>query len=710
MAHPLDALFAPRSIAVVGVSKDPGKRGHQAVRALIDSGFEGRIVPVHPEGGERLGLPVATSIEAIGDPVDLAFLSTRAEIVVEVLEACAAAGFKAAVIPAVGFGESGAEGERRQRAIRDVADRTGIRILGPNTSGVLNTACGLNLIGLADVPVGDLAVVTQSGNIALATVRQAAQVGRGVSIVAGVGNQVDVGFDEILSYLEDEPATRAIALYVEGFRDGRAFLAAAARVATTKPIVALAAGRTEAGGRTARSHTGALAGDAKVLSAALAQAGVIEVTRSDELLPVGAALAEQPVIEAGTGLAILADGGGQATLAADALTDLGVPLAKLGESTRQRLSELLGPAASVANPVDLAGAADRDPRVFGRAAEILFEDPGVGGLLLVGLFGGYALRFDARLGEAEAEAATALVLAAADRPLVVHTLYADAATGPLERLTAAGVPVIGSIEVAARCAAALAARRPRAWILELPDPAPAPAAIVAARSEGRSALTEAEAREIAAAHGVPLAPAILCVSGEEAATAAEAAAGPVAVRAVSSKVLHKSDAGGVALDVDGPEAARAAFKRVTGAVREYAAARNLDARLTGAFVGPMLPEPLAELLVGVTRDSRFGPTLLIGAGGIRAELAPDTVVRVLPIGDDAIEAMIGELRIAPLFAGWRGAPAIAVPQLITLVRGLADAALAHPEIEALEINPVFAYADEVAAVDVRAVLDRKGDI
>lgn len=713
MASDLKAILEPRSIAIIGASRNPRKRGFQAVRALRDSDFQGAIQPVHPDGGELLGLAVAPSVEALEDTPDLAFVCTRAESVPGILEACARKGVRGAVIPAVGFRESGAAGAELERAVSELARRTGLRIVGPNTSGVLNTSLGLNLVGVPPLPAGRLAVLAQSGNVGLALMTEAASRSQGVSVYVGVGNEADIAYHEYLEYLEGERHTAAVLMYVEGFRDGQRFLDVARRVGAKKPIVLLKGGRSPRGDASARSHTGVIAGSYPVLRAVLREAGVIEVQRSDELLAVGETLAGQTPLHTGAGVAVLSDGGGHATLAADTLAELGVPMVEFATETTDMLRRLLGPAANVENPVDLAGAADQDPRILSDALGVIAADPATGGVLVVGLFGGYALRFSQDLSEVEAEAAgsMAALMRAANKPLVVHSLYAAAASEPLRRLLAGGVPVVGSLEVACRC---LWAARARGLFLARPAPAaappprprlPEPPVITLARREGRMALTEPEARDLVSAHGVPVVPATFCRTAEETAEAARRAGGPVAVKAVSPTVPHKTEAGGVALGVSGREGAADAFQRVTAAVSARARAEGLDPDVRGVLVAPMLPAPIAELIVGARRDPCFGPILLVGTGGVAAELHRDVAIRFLPVDRGVVGEMMREIRLARVLEGFRGRPPVHANALVDLILGIAACAAAHPELLDLEANPVFAYHDRAVALDVRAFLD-----
>ncbi len=706
MAHPLTPIFEPSSVAVIGASQDPRKRGHQVVRALLASGFRGAILPVNPKGGELLGLRVRPSLEALEEPADLAYVATPAAAAPEVVEACGRSGIRGAVVPAVGFRESGAEGAALERALREAAARTGIRVLGPNTSGVLNTAIGLNVVGGEAPPAGHLALLAQSGNVALDFMTQAARRPIGVSIYAGLGNEADLAFHECLDFLAGHEPTRAILIYVEAFRHGRALLETAGRLGRDKPIILLKGGRTEAGGRAARSHTGAVAGSYPVFRAAMRQAGIVEVTRSDELLPVAEMLATQPPVPAGLGVVVVSDGGGHGTISADTLAALGVPLAALGEDTKTGLSALLGPAASTRNPIDVAGAADREPGVLARTIETVLADDACGGVIVTGLFGGYAVRFDESLAEAELEAARHLirVARAAGRPVVLHTLYAGRRTEPLERLLAGGIPVHPSLETALAC---LWAAVRRGADLARPARTSQGREPEAGRADpgGVSALTEVEARDLVSGYGVPLVSAVLC-RGEREVEQAAARFDRVAVKLVARSLPHKSEAGAVALNLapeDAADAYRGAVRAATGWARaggRLAPPSGLE--IEGALVSPMMPPPVAELLLGARRDRSFGPVLAVGLGGVAVELFEDVAIRVLPVSRDDLLEMLGELELAPLLAGHRGRAAVSLEAVVDAAVALAECLLEHPEVVELEVNPLFAYPDRAVAVDVRA--------
>ncbi|HXV85562.1 MAG TPA: acetate--CoA ligase family protein [Gemmatimonadales bacterium] len=704
-AAPLSRIFRAASVAVVGASRDPTKRGHQAIRALQESGYRGRVYPVNPNAAEIRGLAAVPGVAALPEPTDLALVCTPAATVPAVLEECGRKGVGGAVVLAVGA--STGPQDPLESAIRRVR-ATGLRVLGPNTAGFSNFPLGLNLVGIRDVRPGRLALLTQSGNLGLALIQEAmTDSAAGISTYIGVGNEADLGFDECLAFLGDDPDTDAILMYVEGLRHGRRFVDAAGLVTPRKPVILLKGGRSERGGAAVSSHTGAVAGAYPVFRAAMRAAGVIEVDRSDELFAVGATLAARSAGAARGGVAVLADGGGHATLAIDGLSRTGVPIAALAERTRTGLRTLTGDAAAVENPIDLAGAPDQRPDVFDRALEILLADPDVATVLVSGLFGGYAIRFDPSLAPAEVEAADRMVNAArrAGKPVVVHTLYGSTPSMALDCLRRGGIPVVRSLEVACRCVTALHRRAGPDHHVGIPPSAPATVSRPMARDLGPGFLTEPEARSMVAQYGVPLVPATMCPGSAEAEAAARAYRGPVVLKAVSAHLPHKSDAGGVRLNVP-PDQVRLAFDQVSAQVRRHLLANGLPVDLEGALLSPMMPPPVAELLVGVRRDATFGPVVVMGAGGVAVEHLGDVTIRLVPVTDGNVRAALDELSMAPMLHGHRGRPGADLAALARIALGLVACVLDHPELDALEANPVFAYPDHAVVVDVRAALRR----
>lgn len=696
---PVAALLDPESVAIVGASSNPRKRGYQTLRRLLVDGFPHPIYPVNPREDEILGLMSFPSLEAIEAPVDLAFIVTPAPTVPKVIEDCGRKGVGAAVVVAVGFGETGEEGRELEREVVRVAREHDVALVGPNTNGVFNLPAQLNLVGTSDVPPGSLALVCQSGNVGLSLVTQTTHdTELGFSVYAGIGNEAGVRYDQVLSYLAADDDTSAAMVYAEGFRDGHAFLHAASAFSDTKPIVVYKAGRSEAARRSVQSHTGAVAGQHAVVASVLRQAGVVVVERTDELVPVCETLLEQPAL-ASPRVAILADGGGHATVAADALSRFSIELPELSSSTRERLAAILPPVASTRNPVDVAGATDGDPRIFDACAEVILEDPNVDGVLCVGLLGGYGIRFSGDLVEAEEQAAQRMaeLAAAAGKPLVVQSTYVAARPWTHQLLRHAGVPVHESVETSARCIAALW-ERGRA-LATRDDRSSFEVADRPRQPRSTRVLTEPEGRRLLESRDVPVGRWMLVTSADDAARAAELFHGPVAMKIVSPEIVHKSDVGGVMLDVLGGDAASAAYETLV----ERARAAMPGAHLDGVLITPMAPAGV-ELIVGTTTDPVFGPVLTVGAGGTAVELRADVALRAVPVTPREAGEMLDELAISPLFDGFRGAEPIDRDALLEFVLSISQLVAQTPEITELDLNPVIAHRDGVFPADVRVIV------
>jgi acetyltransferase len=625
----------------------------------------------------------------------------------EAIEACGRRGVRAAIILAVGFAESGDEGTELQERLLRAVRLSGVRIVGPNTSGLLNLRQGLNLVGTPGLVPGPIGILSQSGNVALALMNEGARTPKaGVSVYVGVGNEADIGFHEYLEVLAEDDGTEAIVMYADGIRATGAFLDTAARVTPSKPIVLLKGGRSPGGSTAVLSHTGALAGDYEVLSAGLRQAGVVEVTREDELLPVALTLANQPPGAEG-GIAILSDGGGQNALACDLFHEMGCPVAVLEPETQVSLRKILGPAAAVRNPVDVAGAADSNPGVFADALQVLVGDSGVAGVLLVGLFGGYHLRFSNTFEDVETKAAMRLMAdsEAAEKPVVVHSMYANADGRPLALLREGGVPVTSSLEIACRCAEVAVRRRdllsrPPVWQkgdLAAPDDSRSSEE----PSERPVALTEWQAREELSAHGVHFAPGTLIRTADD--LVGLPWDSPMAMKIVSPGIPHKTEAGGVLLNVVGPSEAEVGLAGLLDSARVYLRGQGSEAPIDGVLVTEMMPTPLAELLIGVRRVPGLGCVLTVGAGGTGTEVLGDVAHRVLPIAAAEVADMLSELRMEPLLSGSRGQAPVSRPAVSDLALAVVRFTLQDPSIAEVELNPTFVYADRAIPVDVLVV-------
>ena len=712
----LERILKAGSVAVVGASRNPTKRGYQAIRTLLEEGYQGRIYPVNPKESEILGLKCYPKVSEIPGDVDLALITTPARTVPAILADCGRKGVKGAVIIAGGFRETGEEGRRLEQEVVAAARANAIRLIGPNTSGMMNLVTNMNLVGMREVPRGEVALLSQSGNMALTLITEAKlTTNLGFSYYVGVGNEADIRFHEYLRFFRDDPHTSAVLMYVEGMKDGRAFLAEASATTRRKPVVMLKSGRSATGRRSAGSHTGALAGSWEVTRAALAETGVVVLTHSDELVPVTETLCYQPPM-ARPRLAILADGGGHATIASDLLTDMGISVPPLAEQTQQRLKELLPFTASVVNPVDVAGGTDADPMVFAECAEAIFADPNVDGVLMVGLFGGYGIRFDPSLAEAEVAAARRIcdIARASGKPLVVHSLFAPMGPEALKLMRQARVPVYSSLDIACACVGALA--RYGAYLADPPplrdytlDPERASTARGRAIVEqglkaGHGWLMEPEVMELLRAHGVEVPRGILATSPEEAAAAyRELGVGKVVMKVVSPQVMHKSDAGGVVLGVDSEQKAAQAYTQIVQSV----ARRVPGAEVQGVFVVPQAEGYGVEVIVGGKVDEQFGPVIMVGMGGVLVEIMQDVAFGVVPVEEAKAAQLIRSLKGYKLLRGARGRPAVDEGALARVVAGCSRIMEAYPQIVEMDLNPVLVMPQGVAVLDGRVVLGQR---
>ncbi len=713
---PLHDILAPTGIAIVGASADPTKRGYKAMVGLINGGYRGSIYPINPKADHILGVKAWPSIAEMPGCPELALLCTPAATVPALIAECGRRGVKGAVILASGFGETGEEGAALEAQMMDIARAHGVRIIGPNTSGMFNLHHQINLLALDNVKPGDIGIVSQSGNMLLSLALEAQHNGQvGFSTYVGPGNQSDIGFNDYLRYLGEDEHTRVATLYVEGFRDGQQFLKVARDVTAMKPVVVYKSGATEQGQKAASSHTGALAGSYQMTVDLLRQAGVSVVQYSDEILPVAEGLGRLQKAP-GKRVAVISDGGGQATIAADRLSEAGLTLAELSDATRSALREVLLPQASTLNPVDVAGSSDANPSLLASCIELVMADEGVDSVFLVGMLGGYSLRFAESLMGDEMRGAERMVelAQASEKPLVIYSLYAPIKPPALRRLHEAGLPVYSSIEHAVRVLAALgergeylASQQVQETIAPAAPAETGKAMLKAAKAEGRD-LLEFEAKGLLAEHGIAVPEEWLVRREDELAEIAQRTQGkPLAMKVVSKDILHKSDAGGVKLNLVGEAPLRDAFQ----AIQSNAQAYDPNAQIEGVLVTPMA-EKGVEVIIGMLRDPIFGPVLMFGLGGIFVEVLEDVAFRSLPLTLHDAQSMVDQLKAQKVLAGVRGAAGVDKQALVSLLMQVSQLVEAYPEISELDLNPVIAYpkghsAVNYAIVDARIIVERQ---
>ena len=709
----LDRIFKAQSIAVIGASRDEGKRGYQVIKTLQDEKYEGQIYPVNPHEESILGLKCYKNIVDIHKPIDIAFIATPSQTIPHIIKECGKAKSAGVVVIAAGFGETGEEGKKIEAEMVKIAQKNNMRIIGPNTSGMIDLYNNMNLVGLKGVQKGNIALLTQSGNIALHLITEAnLRSQEGLSYYVGVGNEADLKFHEYLKYLKNDPNTRAIVMYVEGLRDGRKFLQEAYNTTTKKPVILLKSGRSSTGRKSAGSHTGALAGISEVARTAFERAGIITIENLDELFPAAESLSILPPI-INNKIAILADGGGHATIAADLLTDLGVMIPPLQEKTREQLKKVLPPNASLRNPVDVAGGMDYNPGIIADCARILLRDENVGGLLIVGLFGGYGIRFSERLKFIEEDAAHRMgkLLLKVKKPIVFHSLYNFAKPHSLELLRYYKIPVYESVDIACKCISVLAQygdyvgmyhKKTNFVFKWRANAKPEGREILDnALKDKRYNLSEYDAKELLRLHGAPVIHDKVAENAEKAVSIAGKINGDVALKIASVDILHKSDAGGVRLNLRTDDEVRGAYNEIIKNAGKY----NSKAKIDGCLVSPMVAKGM-EIIIGTKVDDQFGPVIMFGLGGIMVEVIKDVVFRVLPITKTAARKMITEIKTAPLLNGVRGKPPVDKEAIVNLLLAVSDLIESYPEIREMDLNPVTALENSITIVDARIILNR----
>lgn len=702
----------PASVAVIGATRDKSKRGYAFLEALDKWGFQGEVYAINPkyEGETIRGYDVYAKVSDIQMPVDLACILTPAYVVPNVLEDCGRANVGGALIVAAGFGEVG--NDDIEERIVAIAHEHGIRLIGPNTNGFINVHHELDLLGSPDIPRGGIAMISQSGNIALKFVQEAIHTdSEGFSFLLSVGNESDVTFDEYLAYLAPHEETDVAMLYVEGMADGRSFLQEAASFVQNKPLTALKGGLSEAGKQSAHSHTASVAGSAGVIDDVYRQAGVVRVERDDELLPVSDALANLPPAS-GPNVAILSDGGGPATHAADSLIERGLNVPKLESQTQERLrARVPDEAPNIDNPVDVI-TLENDMDIYADCAGIMLEDSNVDGLLLCGYFGGYASNYDNLSHKQEIRIAERIaeLVGAYNMPIVAQSMFAEHDPPAVEKLAESPVLVSKSIDITTRCMAALetyghhlrTADQKSDFVIEsMAEPS---SIIVDALNEDKRRLSEYEARRLLREYDAPVTPFERASSPTEAVDAASKFDGPVAMKILSRDIIHKSEVGGVALDVQGAENVRSTYEELLASARAPAQ----DAPVDDVLISPMIDDGL-EVIAGITRDEELGPVVMFGLGGIFVEVLEDVSFRAVPLTEFDAREMIEDIEASSLLRGTRGREGIDRDALVQFLLTISEVACENPQIIELDVNPAIASPDGIEIVDAAVVLDSDDD-
>ena len=689
----LEPFFDPSGVAIVGASTNPHKLGYGVVRNLTEHRYKGAIYPVNPAAGEILEHRCYSSVGNIPDPVDLAVIIVPAPAVSQVIEECGQRGIKHAIIVSGGFGEIGETGRVREEALMQVAERYGMRIIGPNCIGTIDTHTPINTTFVVGMPqAGGIGFVSQSGAMCAVVIDWARGAGVGFSRIISLGNQIDVTESEMLSAMAHDSHTRVITAYIEGVADGPTFMAAAEVAARNKPVVVLKGGHGESGARAVASHTGALAGSTEAFDAVMRHSGVLRADTMEELFDWARALAWQPLPE-GNRVGVLTNAGGPAILAVDAMEAAGLSLASLTDHTKSYLRERLPPVCSVDNPIDiLAGSG---PGLYAIALDALLSDPTVDAGLVIQAPQDWFL--PASLAEVIAE-----VAAVHNKPVLASIMGLASVDQALAILHRRRVPNFAFPERAASALSAMIARRE--W-LELP-----PEKTVDLKdtdfSAAQMALEKGDFTGALAAYGIKIPPTRLAANVHEAVEKAEKIGYPVVLKLHSPDISHKSDVGGVVLDIKDSDSVRAAYETIIGDAR----AKWPQAAIDGVLVQKMFSGG-QEIIIGSRRDQQFGQLVLAGSGGIDVELRPDVSMSIAPVSRAQAERMIDRTYASKRLAGWRGAAPGDRDAVVDALQRLAQLASDFPNISELEINPLYTLArgQGAYAIDVRGVLKQQDE-
>jgi acetyltransferase len=700
--HPLDAIFMPHNVAVIGASERAGSVGRAVLWSLVSSPFGGTVFPVSEKRSSVLGIKASRKVTEIPEQIDLAAIVTPAASVPGVIADCIEAGVRGAIVISAGFKEHGDKGKELERQILEQLHGSGMRLIGPNCLGVMNPLSGLNATFASHIArPGNVAFISQSGALCTAILDWSEKEQVGFSAFVSVGSMLDVGWGDLIDYLGNDPRTHSIVMYMETVGDPRSFLSAAREVSLTKPVIVIKAGRTEAAAHAAASHTGSMTGSDEVLEAAFRRCGVLRVNTIADLFYMAEVLAKQPRPK-GPRLAIVTNAGGPGVLAADSIITSGGELAELTNESMDKLNAILPPHWSHSNPVDILG--DALPDRYAKVAETVIHDPNVDGTLAIICPQGMA---DPTL---TAEQLKPFAHSAGKPILACWMGGADVAAGT-DILNRAGIPTFHFPDTAARLFHYM-------WRYSYnlrglyetpvlpddagtgPDRATAEHIVKKVRAAGRTILTEVESKRLLAAYGIPTVQTLEARTEEEAVEQADAIGYPVVLKLFSETITHKTDVGGVQLNLLDAEAVRKAYRKIRGNVEEKAGAGHF----LGVSVQPMVKVDGYELILGSSVDAQFGPVLLFGAGGQLVEVFRDRALSLPPLNTTLARRLMEQTRVLEALRGVRGRKAVDLNALAELLVKFSQLVVEQRWINEIDINPLLASPDSLQALDARVVV------
>jgi acetyltransferase len=694
----LEPFYCPASVAVIGASRDESKLGHAVLKNLIQCGYDGEVYPINPNAEAILGHQAYPSVLAVTEKIDLAVIVVPDRFVPQVLEECGQKGVKGVIVITAGFREIGGEGIKKEKALVDIVERYNMRMLGPNCLGIIDTICPLNASFATGMPQrGDIAMMSQSGALLLAILDWALGEEVGFSRFVSLGNKADIDETDLLQLWDEDPYSKVILAYLEGISDGPRFMEIAQQVTRETPIVAIKAGTSDAGARAVSSHTGTLAGSERAYDAAFKQAGITRADSIEELFDYAHAFAEAPPIR-GDKIAIVSNAGGAAIMATDALDRAQLQLASFQGKTIRSLKTHLPPGSNALNPVDVRGDADAERYKF--ALDAVLRDENVDGVIAI-------LTPQAVTKVDETAHAIADVVQGYDKPVLGCFMGQNTAQIGVEILRDHKIPNYPYPERAVDAMRAVVERSH--WLGRPPrkierfdaQPSEVEQVLSQVRADGRLTVGDAEARAIMKAYGITIPQAQLATNPDEAVEIAQRIGYPVVMKIVSPDILHKTDIGGVRLNLIGDTAVRDTFDLLM-----YRASRYMPkAEIWGALVQEMVPQG-KEVIIGINRDPQFGPLLLFGLGGIYVEALEDVSFRIAPIAGWQADEMITEIKSYPLLRGFRGERPSDLKAISEAILRVSQLAVDFPEIVELDINPLMVNEEGRGAValDMRLVL------
>lgn len=700
----LEALFSPQSVAVVGASTSPAKLGYIVLDNILKYGYEGQVFPINPKSEEILGLKCYPRVKDIPGRVDLAVIVVPNQFVASVMQDCGEKGVGAAIVITAGFREAGAQGRQMEREVIAIAEQYGIRVVGPNCLGVIDTNTSLNASFAASMPDrGDISFMSQSGALCTGILDWAALNGLGFSSFVSLGNKGDLNETHFLEFWHGDPNTKVVMAYLEGVVDGEAFIRTARELTKSKPFIVVKSGTTAAGSRAVSSHTGTLAGSDTAYNAAFEKAGILRAHSISELFSYSTALAYQPLPQ-GRQVAIITNAGGPGIMATDACERNGLQLATLTTETVEYLHQVLPPAANHYNPIDVLGDARSD--LYEKALEAALKDPGVDAAIV--------LLTPQAMTDIENTAEAVVRISREFEKPVLASFMGGKAVAPGNTILGRGrIPFYDFPEQAADALRIMV--KQNEWIhteREEPirvsgDRERAAMSILAAQKAGRLKLNEMEARQIVAAYGLALPQSYLAFNADQAAHYAADIGYPVVMKIISPDILHKSDMGGVVVGVKEEKEARHVYQDILLRARRYMP----DADIWGIAVQEMVRKG-REVILGVTKDPTFGHMIMFGLGGIYVEVLKDVQFGIAPLTPGKARQMITSLRSYQLFTGVRGEPPSDLDAVVDCLLRISQMVTDLPQIVELDINPLFVYpkGEGVMAVDARIIISSDSEL